>query len=389
MSDIEKIKEKIEELLSLKKKTPKDNNEIKRLRKELSTLENGNGNISISKSLFSESKKQEPKYLNIFEIKDNPFQPRVIIDEDEINDLAESIKNRRLLQPISVAIFQGQLYLNVGQKRLKAYKKLYEEEKTNNPNIEDFESKYLKIYSITIEVSSLEELSDMALTENLARTNPFVIDTSLAIKKNFEIQKELWKSLASNKNKSLNELKQYQEMIKDMELSEEKEEILQSDYTKMAQKKFGIKSKGTISKYLTIATLDDELINLVREYRFNSFSKLYYIAKSNISIDEKKQLLKSANNDEMSLKDFETLSYKESNKEQDNNKDDSKQEKEYKEKDLTTKNISKDKFEKKEINLGIGDLSEYLNISEEELSNENDKKIELMLIGLKVILKNK
>lgn len=275
--NIFEIKTRIEELEALKKKTPKENNELKTLKRELASLENSNENVNINKSLFLSNKKQETKYLNIFEIKDNPYQPRILIDENDIDDLADSIKELgKLLQPISVAIFQGELYLNIGQKRLKAYKKLHEEEKINNPDMEDFESNYLKIFAVTIEVDSLEELSDMALTENLARTNPFVIDTALAMKKNFELHNE-------------------------------KEEITLTAYTKMAQKKFGIKSKGTISKYLKIATLEDEVITLVRELRFNSLSRLYYIAKSEISIDKKLEFVTLANNNEMSLKDFENL----------------------------------------------------------------------------------
>lgn len=275
---IEEIKKSIEELESLKKKSPKENNDLKKLKKELSDLENGNENITINKSLFSTNKGQETKYLNIFEIEDNPYQPRIIIDEDDIDDLAESIKGLgKLLQPISVAIFEGRLYLNVGQKRLKAFKKLYEQEKLDNPGMEDFESKYLKIFAVTIEVNSLEELSDMALTENLARTNPFVIDTAFAMKRNYELHKN-------------------------------KEEVTLTEYTEMAKKKFGIKSKGTISKYFKISTLEDEVVNLVRELRFNSLSRLYYIAKSDIPVEKKMEFVKLANNDEMSLKDFETLS---------------------------------------------------------------------------------
>lgn len=275
---IEEIKKSIEELESLKKKSPKENNDLKKLKKELSDLENGNENITINKSLFSTNKGQETKYLNIFEIEDNPYQPRIIIDEDDIDDLAESIKGLgKLLQPISVAIFEGRLYLNVGQKRLKAFKKLYEQEKLDNPGMEDFESKYLKIFAVTIEVNSLEELSDMALTENLARTNPFVIDTAFAMKKNYELHKS-------------------------------KEEVTLTEYTEMAKKKFGIKSKGTISKYFKISTLEDEVVSLVRELRFNSLSRLYYIAKSDIPVEKKMEFVKLANNDEMSLKDFETLS---------------------------------------------------------------------------------
>jgi hypothetical protein len=274
---IEEIKKSIEELESLKKKSPKENNDLKKLKKELYDLENANENITINKSLFSTNKGQETKYLNIFEIEDNPYQPRIIIDEDDIDDLAESIKGLgKLLQPISVAIFEGRLYLNVGQKRLKAFKKLYEQEKLDNPGMEDFESKYLKIFAVTIEINSLEELSDMALTENLARTNPFVIDTAFAMKRNYELHKN-------------------------------KEEVTLTEYTEMAKKKFGIKSKGTISKYFKISTLEEEVVNVVRELRFNSLSRLYYIAKSEISIDEKLEFVKLANNNEMSLKDFEKL----------------------------------------------------------------------------------
>lgn len=59
-------------------------------------------------------------YLNVFEIDDNPFQPRRDFSAAEIGSLAESLKTHDMLQPILVRIVEGRHQLISGERRLRA-----------------------------------------------------------------------------------------------------------------------------------------------------------------------------------------------------------------------------------------------------------------------------
>ena len=62
--------------------------------------------------------------LQIDQIQDNPMQPRIYIDEEELRELTRSIKLHGLIQPIAV-IKAGEKYiLKAGQRRLLAHKAL-------------------------------------------------------------------------------------------------------------------------------------------------------------------------------------------------------------------------------------------------------------------------
>lgn len=58
--------------------------------------------------------------LNVFEIEENPFQPRREFSESEIASLAESLKDHDILQPILVRMVQGRYQLISGERRLRA-----------------------------------------------------------------------------------------------------------------------------------------------------------------------------------------------------------------------------------------------------------------------------
>ena len=49
--------------------------------------------------------------LKVSDIKLNPFQPRQYLDEEKLNDLAESIKQNGLIQAITVAQIDDELIL--------------------------------------------------------------------------------------------------------------------------------------------------------------------------------------------------------------------------------------------------------------------------------------
>lgn len=58
--------------------------------------------------------------LNVYEIDDNPFQPRREFGDAEINSLAESLKQHEMLQPILVRLVGGRYQLISGERRLRA-----------------------------------------------------------------------------------------------------------------------------------------------------------------------------------------------------------------------------------------------------------------------------
>ena len=59
-------------------------------------------------------------HLNVYDIEDNPFQPRRVFSEAEIGSLAESLKEHDILQPILVRVVNGRYQLISGERRLRA-----------------------------------------------------------------------------------------------------------------------------------------------------------------------------------------------------------------------------------------------------------------------------
>lgn len=60
------------------------------------------------------------KHLSVYEIEDNPFQPRRVFSEPEIASLSESLKEHDLMQPILVRVVDGRYQLISGERRLRA-----------------------------------------------------------------------------------------------------------------------------------------------------------------------------------------------------------------------------------------------------------------------------
>jgi len=59
-------------------------------------------------------------HLNVYDIQDNPFQPRRVFSESEIASLSESLKEHSILQPILVRKVDGRYQLISGERRLRA-----------------------------------------------------------------------------------------------------------------------------------------------------------------------------------------------------------------------------------------------------------------------------
>lgn len=67
-------------------------------------------------------------YLKTSSIRDNSLQPRTNYDDDKLNDLKASIKEKGVLQPILVREKDGQYEVVAGERRLKAVRALGLEE---------------------------------------------------------------------------------------------------------------------------------------------------------------------------------------------------------------------------------------------------------------------
>lgn len=66
------------------------------------------------------SETSDTRQLDVFQIDDNPFQPRRVFSESEIASLSESLKDHDLLQPILVRRHGDRFQLISGERRLRA-----------------------------------------------------------------------------------------------------------------------------------------------------------------------------------------------------------------------------------------------------------------------------
>ncbi|OGS70794.1 MAG: hypothetical protein A3F91_09785 [Flavobacteria bacterium RIFCSPLOWO2_12_FULL_35_11] len=255
--------EQIQALESQERLTLKEKAILSKLKDDVSTEEKiSSGNSEPEKrGMFTIQKnKNLLEYINIHDIKPNPFQPRKHFRKGEIEDFSKSIEKEGILTPIAVTKQEEGYVLIAGQKRLEAFKILNKIEKTKE--LETLEMQYLKIPCFMQTVNNISDIAGMSIAENMARENPFVLDTAIAIKQHFDL------------------------------LKKEDPSLKQNQYAEIAKEHFGIHSSGTVTKYFKIATLEPEVQEEVFKKEYNSLSALYYIAKSDLSVKEKITSLK-------------------------------------------------------------------------------------------------
>ncbi|MDR3587549.1 MAG: ParB/RepB/Spo0J family partition protein [Desulfosporosinus sp.] len=103
------------------------------------------------------------KEIDISDIEPNPDQPRREFDPQALNDLADSLRDHGLLQPILVRPFGERYYVIAGERRLRAAK------------IAGFS----KINSI-VQLCSDLEMAERALIENIQRADLSPIEEGMA-----------------------------------------------------------------------------------------------------------------------------------------------------------------------------------------------------------------
>ncbi len=118
--------------------------------------------------LLNENVRDEDTLENIVEIpldqiKPNPYQPRYVFDEVELNDLAASIKEHGVIQPIIVKEVGNHYVIIAGERRFRASQLL------NKPSIPAIVRQYEK-----------SKMIELALIENLQRENLSPIEEAKA-----------------------------------------------------------------------------------------------------------------------------------------------------------------------------------------------------------------
>jgi len=198
------------------------NRVLNKLKKE------GSANIQMKEAFLGENK--ELKEIPIFSLKENPYQPRIEIKPEEIRDLANSIREKGLLQPILVAKADTGYYIIAGHRRVEAHKWLGKD----------------KIKARVIKASE-EDLASISLIENLQREDLDLIETAMALKKYkeefnksySEIAKEIGKS-KSYVIKILNILNLPTEIIQDIKENKSTKDILALNMLNSFAKKIGV-----------------------------------------------------------------------------------------------------------------------------------------------------
>lgn len=120
----------------------------------------------LEKTIYEMTPTNEVVEIPLDELRVNPYQPRKIFDEDALNELAESIKNHGVFQPIIVKKSIKGYEIIAGERRVRASKK----------------AGLTEIPAIVRDFTD-EEMMEIALLENLQRENLTSIEEAEAYKK--------------------------------------------------------------------------------------------------------------------------------------------------------------------------------------------------------------
>ena len=77
---------------------------------------------TVEKEIIESATEKDIQNIPISEIRSNPFQPRIYFDEEKLQELADSIKEHGLFQPIIVKKSIKGYELVAGERRTKAAK---------------------------------------------------------------------------------------------------------------------------------------------------------------------------------------------------------------------------------------------------------------------------
>ena len=123
----------------------------------------------IEEKIITETPKEEIVELNLSELRSNPYQPRKNFDERALQELADSIKEHGVFQPIIAKKSIKGYEIIAGERRVKA--SILAGKETIPAIIRDF---------------SDQDMMEIALLENLQRENLKALEEAIAYKKLLE-----------------------------------------------------------------------------------------------------------------------------------------------------------------------------------------------------------
>lgn len=134
---------------------------------------------------ITKTKDEQIKKIDISDIKPNPYQPRKTFDENHLNDLADSIKQYGILQPIVLRKTVQGYYIVVGERRFRASK-----------------IAGLKYVSAIIKDLTDEDMMELAVIENLQREDLNAIEEAESYQRLMTDLKITQQEVAKRLNKS-------------------------------------------------------------------------------------------------------------------------------------------------------------------------------------------
>lgn len=215
----------------------------------LSVLLNNSDSYSVDINPTEEKIKVGVVAIPIKQITTNPYQPRSNFSDENITELANSIKNLGIVQPITVRkVGDNKFQLIAGERRLRASKKIG-----------------LKAIPSFIKNSNDEEMLEIALVENIQRKDLDPIEIALSLKR----------------------------LIDEVSLTQEQ-----------LSKKLG-KKRSTISNYIRLLKLDPIIQTGIRDgfLSMGHGRSIINIEDKNVQLKVYKEIIKK----ELSVRKTETL----------------------------------------------------------------------------------
>ena len=147
----------------------------------------------IEEKIVETTPKEEIQEVKLSELRSNPYQPRKVFDEDKLQELASSIKEHGVFQPIIIKKSIKGYEIIAGERRVKA--SILAGKETIPAIIRDFTD---------------EDMMEIALLENLQRENLNSIEEATAYQKLLQqlniTQEELSKKLGKSRSHITNML---------------------------------------------------------------------------------------------------------------------------------------------------------------------------------------
>lgn len=252
------------------------------------------------KTIIESTPKEEIIEVKLSELRPNPYQPRKVFDESKLEELASSIKEYGVFQPIIIKKSIKGYEIIAGERRVKASTKAG-----------------LETIPAIVRNFTDEEMMEIALLENLQRENLNSIEEATAYRKlldNLKVtQEELAKKLGKSRSHITNMLgllslpEEVKEMINESKISmsharvlskiEEKEKILDLAH-KIVDNNLNVRDLEEISQDKEIIKkhhIEKKKINEYHHIEENLCDKL----GTKVKVSKNKIEIKFNNNDDL------------------------------------------------------------------------------------------